>query len=566
MISKRIKQLRNKFSQFNIDGYIIPKNDEFFSEYAVINRLKIISNFSGSAGLAIILRKNNYLFVDGRYSIQAQQQSGKQFKIIEIHKFLPHKIIKNLILGFDPSLLTRKQLNAYFGNSLMLKQINKNLIDEIYKEKTSKTETFFSLNTKVAGETFKSKINKIRNILKSNKTDYLFVSSPENVAWVLNIRGSDNPNSPIPNCRLIIGKGKELFLIAQKEKTLKIIKEKKLSKKQIISPEKFEDLIKKLKGNKFIIDPLSCSVINENIIKSKFQIISIVDPCYKLKSIKNSSEIKHMINAHIEDGIALTKFIYWIKNINKKKITEIDSQNKLEKFRKLNKNYLFPSFNTIAGTGPNAALPHYIASKKSNKTINKNDIFLCDSGGQYKFGTTDVTRTICFSKQKNSIKDIFTKVLKGHIAVATTDLKKFNTGKKIDVRARQFLKKDGLDYAHGTGHGVGFFSNVHEGPQSITKINTVKLEKGMIVSNEPGYYKKGHYGIRIENLVYIKKINKKLYFKNLTLAPIEKNLINFKLLNNKEKKYLNEYHKKIYMTLNPYLNKAEKTWLKSFIS
>ena len=467
MITKRIKQLRNKFNQFDIDGYIIPKNDEFFSEYAAINRLKIISNFSGSAGLAIVLRKNNYLFVDGRYTIQAQQQSGKQFKIIEIHKFLPHKIIKNLTLGFDPSLLTRKQLNVYFGNSLMLKQINKNLIDEIYKEKISKTKTFYSLNNKVAGETFKSKINKIRSILRSNKADYLFVSAPENVAWVLNIRGSDNPNSPIPNCRLIIGKDKGLFLITQKEKALKIINDKKLSKKQIINPEKFEDLIKKLKGNRFIIDSLSCSIINENIIKSKFHIINIDDPCYKLKSIKNSSEIKHMINAHIEDGVALTKFIYWIKNINKKKITEIDSQNKLEKFRKLNKNYLFPSFSTIAGTGPNAALPHYIASKKSNKTIKKSDIFLCDSGGQYKFGTTDVTRTICFSKQKNSTKDIFTKVLKGHIAVATTNLKKFNTGKKVDARARQFLKKDGLDYAHGTGHGVGFFSNVHEGPQSI---------------------------------------------------------------------------------------------------
>ena len=564
MITKRIKQLRNKFNQFDIDGYIIPKNDEFFSEYAAINRLKIISNFSGSAGLAIVLRKNNYLFVDGRYTIQAQQQSGKQFKIIEIHKFLPHKIIKNLTLGFDPSLLTRKQLNAYCGNSLTLKQIDKNLIDEIYKEKISKTKTFYSLNNKVAGETFKSKINTIRNILKSNKADYLFISAPENVAWVLNIRGSDNPNSPIPNCRLIIGKDKGLFLITQKEKASKIIKNKKLSKKQIISPEKFEDLIKKLKGNRFIIDSLSCSIINENIIKSKFQITNIDDPCYKLKSIKNSSEIKHMINAHIEDGVALTKFIYWIKNINKKKITEIDSQNKLEKFRKLNKNYLFSSFNTIAGTGPNAALPHYIASKKSNKTIKKSDIFLCDSGGQYKFGTTDVTRTICFSKQKNSTKDIFTKVLKGHIAVATTNLKKFNTGKKVDARARQFLKKDGLDYAHGTGHGVGFFSNVHEGPQSITKINTVKLKKGMIVSNEPGYYKKGHFGIRIENLVYIKKINKKLLFENLTLAPIEKDLINFKILNNKEKKYLNKYHKKVYMTLNPYLNKAEKTWLKSF--
>ena len=399
MITKRIKQLRNKFNQFDIDGYIIPKNDEFFSEYAAINRLKIISNFSGSAGLAIVLRKNNYLFVDGRYTIQAQQQSGKQFKIIEIHKFLPHKIIKNLTLGFDPSLLTRKQLNAYCGNSLTLKQIDKNLIDEIYKEKISKTKTFYSLNNKVAGETFKSKINRIRNILKSNKADYLFISAPENVAWVLNIRGSDNPNSPIPNCRLIIGKDKGLFLITQKEKASKIIKNKKLSKKQIISPEKFEDLIKKLKGNRFIIDSLSCSIINENIIKSKFQITNIDDPCYKLKSIKNSSEIKHMINAHIEDGVALTKFIYWIKNINKKKITEIDSQNKLEKFRKLNKNYLFSSFNTIAGTGPNAALPHYIASKKSNKTIKKSDIFLCDSGGQYKFGTTDVTRTICFSKQ-----------------------------------------------------------------------------------------------------------------------------------------------------------------------
>ena len=565
MIDKRIKQLRNKFNRFNIDGYIVPKNDEFFSEYAVIDRLKIISNFSGSAGLAVVLRKNNYLFVDGRYTIQAQQQSGKQFKIIEIHKFLPHKIIKNLTLGFDPSLLTRKQLNIYFGNSLMLKQINKNLIDEIYKEKSSKTKTFFSLNNKVAGETFKSKLNKIRNILKLNKADYLFVSAPENVAWALNIRGSDNPNSPIPNCRLIIGKDKSLFLITQKEKVLKIIKDKKLSQKQIINPSKFKDLIKELKGNKFIIDSLSCSVINENIIKSKFHIINIDDPCYKLKSIKNSSEIKHMINAHIEDGVALTKFIYWIKNINKKKITEIDSQNKLEKFRKLNQNYLFPSFNTIAGTGSNGAIVHYRASKKSNKTIKKSDIFLCDSGGQYKFGTTDVTRTICFSKQKNSIKDIFTKVLKGHIAVATTNLKKFNIGKKVDARARHFLKKDGLDYAHGTGHGVGFFSNVHEGPQSITKINTVKLKKGMIVSNEPGYYKKRHYGIRIENLVYIKKISKKLNFENLTLVPIEKDLINFNLLTNKEKNYLFQYHLNVYSKISKFLNNKERKWLASLI-
>jgi len=231
-------------------------------------------------------------------------------------------------------------------------------------------------------------------------------------------------------------------------------------------------------------------MLNISGIISKFIRNSSQREIDKLKSIKNSSEIRHMVNAHIEDGLALTKFIFWIKNTNKKKITEIDAQNKLEKFRKLNKNYLFPSFNTIAGTGPNGAIVHYKTSKKSNKIIKKNDIFLCDSGGQYKYGTTDVTRTICFSKQRKSIRDKFTKVLKGHIAVATSNLKKFNNGKKIDVRARQFLKKDGLDYAHGTGHGVGFFSNVHEGPQSISKYNTIKLEEGMIISNEPGYYKK----------------------------------------------------------------------------
>ena len=565
MINKRIKLLRSKFIHHKIDGYVIPKNDQFFSEYAAEDRLKIISNFSGSAGLAIVLKKKSYLFVDGRYTIQAQQQSGKKFKIIEIHKFLPFKIIKNLKLGFDPSLFTRKQLNVYFNNSLILKPINKNLVDEIYKDKTSKNKIFFSLTNKVAGKTFQSKINNVRNILKRNKADYLFISAPENVAWLLNIRGSDNPNSPIPNCRLIIGKDKGLFLITQKEKTLKIIKDKKLSKKQIVNPKNFKDLINKLKGYKFIIDPLSCSLLNENIIKSKFKIINKDDPCYKLKSIKNSSEIKHMINAHIEDGLALTKFIFWIKNINKKKITEVDAQNKLEKFRKLNKNYLFPSFNTIAGTGSNGAIVHYRASKESNKTIKKSDVFLCDSGGQYMFGTTDVTRTICFSKQPNSIKNVYTKVLKGHIAVATSNLKKFNNGKKIDVRARQFLKKDGLDYAHGTGHGVGFFSNVHEGPQSISKYNTIKLEEGMIISNEPGYYKKNHYGIRIENLVYVKKNKKKLQFENLTLAPIEKDLINYDLLNKNEKNYLFNYHLNVYTKHSKFLNKKEKKWLAGLI-
>ena len=565
MIRKKIEKLRKNFEQYKIDGYIIPKNDEFFSEYTLKDRLKTISNFSGSAGLAIILKKINYLFVDGRYTIQAKQQSGNQFKIIEIHKFLPKNILNNLKLGFDPSLFTKKALFLNFDKSQQLIAIKNNLIDKIYKNKEPKRKQFYSLPTKSVGESHQSKINKIQKILKLKKADYLFISSPENVAWLMNIRGYDSPTSPIPNSRLLITKNKKLFLFVDKKIAAKIINERKFLKNQIINPEKFEELVKKLDGSKFIIDSLSCSILNEKIIKSNFKIINEVDPCYKLKSIKNSTEIKNTINAHIEDGLALTKFIYWIKNINKKKITEIEAKNKLQKFRKLNKNYLFPSFDTIAGAGANGAIVHYQVSKKSNKIINKNDLFLCDSGGQYKFGTTDVTRTICFAKPKKYIKDVFTKVLKGHIAVYQTNLQKDNTGKKIDLRARSFLKKDGLDYSHGTGHGVGFFLNVHEGPQSISKYNTVKLEEGMILSNEPGYYKKGHYGIRIENLIFIKKDGKSLRFENLTLAPIEKDLINYDLLSKSEKDYLFRYHLKIYETYSEFLNLKERKWLASLI-
>ena len=565
MIANRIKILKEKFKDLEIDGYIIPKNDEFFSEYAENDRLKNISGFTGSAGLAIILKKNNYLFVDGRYTIQAKNESGKNFKVIKIHKNLPSSIIKNCKLGFDPHLFTSSKLKNYFSNNITLVAINENLIDNIYKNKLKKTKSFFSLPQKIAGESHRSKINKIINFLEFNKTNYLFISAPENVAWLLNIRGYDNPTSPIPNSRLIIGRDKTLLLITEKNNAQKIIAEKKILSHNIISFSKFSEVIKDLKGTNFIIDSQSCSVFFEKVIKSKFKIINKKDPIYKLKSIKNSSEIKHMIDAHIKDGLALTRFIYWIKNINNKNITEVDAQNKLEKFRKKNSDYLYPSFNTIAGSGSNGAIVHYRATKFNTKVINKKDIFLCDSGGQYRYGTTDVTRTLCFSKPRQYIKDIFTKVLKGHIAVALTNLKKDNTGKKIDLRARRYLKEDGLDYDHGTGHGVGFFLNVHEGPQSISKYNATRIEKGMVLSNEPGFYKKNHFGIRIENLLYVSQNNNNLHFENLTLAPIDKDLINYTLLDKIEKDYLFKYHLNIYAEFSKYLSKKEKKWLASLI-
>jgi len=564
MIKNKINILRKKFRKYKIDGYIIPKNDDYFSEYAKNDRLKTITKFSGSAGIAVILKKKNYLFVDGRYTIQAYQESSKNFDIIEIHKKLSHKVIKNYNLGYDPSLFTNKTLKKYFAQNNLV-SIGQNLIDEISIFKEKITKPFYSLEKKIVGETHQSKISKVVSFLNSKKADFLFVSAPENVAWLLNIRGHDNPNSPIPNARLIIDKNRKIRLFSEKKKTFNIIKEKKIKKDQVINNSEFLTTINQLSGRNFIIDNKTCSIFYENIIKTKFKILKLNDPIYNLKSIKNMCEIKHMIEAHKKDGLALTRFIYWIKNINKKTITEVDAQNKLEKFRKLNKNYLFPSFNTIAGTGSNGAIVHYRATSKNTQKIFKKDIFLVDSGGQYKYGTTDVTRTICFTEQKLAIKNAYTNVLKGHIAVVKTNLNKANTGKKIDIRARKFLKRDGKDYAHGTGHGVGFFLNVHEGPQSISKYNNIKIEKGMILSNEPGYYKEKHFGIRIENLVYAKKLKKKLSFENLTLVPIEKDLINYQLLDEYEKDYLFRYHLKVYYEYSDSLNKKERMWLASLI-
>ena len=528
-----IKKLRSSFYKYKIDGYLIPKNDEFFSEFANKDRLKKVTNFKGSAGYAIILKDKNYLFVDGRYTIQANIESGKKFKILDLEKIFGFREINNQIIGIDPALFTSNQIKKIFPKK-NFKVLHENLVDKIVNFKKLKNNKFYSLDKKITGESQKSKINKIVNYLNEKDIDYIFVSAPENVAWLLNIRGNDSPTSPIPNSHLIISRNKKKIIIAKKKKLKFLIKKKYFKSSEVIDPNEIEILNNKLIGKSILLDIKSCSFKFEKIFSKKFRVIKKIDPTYFLKSIKNKTEITNMINAHVEDGVALTKFLFWIKNINKKTITEVDAQNKLESFRKKNKNYLYPSFNTIAGTGKNAAIVHYRANKNNTAVIKSKDIFLCDSGGQYKYGTTDVTRTICFSKQSNKIKKIFTNVLKGHIAVANINLNKINVGKKIDLKARKFLKQEGLDYGHGTGHGVGFFLNVHEGPQGISKYNSVKIKPGMIVSNEPDIIKK-KFGIRIENLLYANKKGRKFCFENLTLAPIDNDLVNFHQLNQKEK-------------------------------
>ena len=561
MISQKLKKLKNKFYHYKIDGYLVPKNDEYFSEFTQKDKLKTITGFNGSFGLAIILKKKNFLFVDGRYVEQAKIQVGKKFKILEIPKKLPHQILNSkLNLGFDPTVFTSRSLHYFFRNKIKLTPITKTIIkSDILKNQGSKN--FYSLNSKVVGETVNSKIKRLIQILKKDGSDHIFISAPENVAWLLNIRGWDNPFSPIPNCRIVLNTKGKISFFSDIKKSSNILKKKSFSKISFFKENQIENFLRRLNAEKFIIDKNSCSILFENLISSKFQISKIGDPLYLMKSIKNKVEINKTIESHIHDGVAVTKFLYWIKKNQDKKISEIDAEKKLESLRKQNKNYLFPSFSTISATGKNGSIIHYRASNKTCRKIKPNDIYLCDSGGQYKYGTTDVTRTISFKPQPKNIKDTFTRVLKGHIAVATANISKQKTGSNIDKLARNYLKKVKKDFSHGTGHGVGFFLNVHEGPQAISKRNNIKLREGMILSNEPGFYLQGKYGIRIENLVYIKKEKNNLVFKNLTLVPIDVSLVNFKLLSSQEKKYLINYHFEVYSKIQKFLSFSQKKWL-----
>ncbi len=556
-------KINNIISSNNLDGYILPKNDNYFTEYSKINNLKSITNFSGSAGFAIFLKNKKYLFVDGRYIIQAEKEVGKKFEIFEIPYVWPKDILeKKFKIGFDPDLFTWETLNKYFGYNYNLVPLNFKFKK---KSNTKDNYPFFNIKTSTAGESVNQKINRLIEIMKKKKIDYNFISSGENICWLLNIRGKDLPNSPIANCKMILTKDKKIYFFSSQDKIKKIKLSHKKLKIQFLKEDNIFKCLINLKSGNFCIDDKTCSVFEESLISYKFKIVSKKDHLYNLKSLKNKIEIKNMINAHIEDGVALTKFLYWIKNLKINNLTEKKIERKLESFRKRSKNYLYPSFDTIAGSGPNGAIIHYRSDKLSNRKLKNDDLLLLDSGGQYKWGTTDVTRTICFSKVSNRVKNIFTRVLKGHIAVALSNIKKLRNGHNIDKIARKSLNSIGLDYRHGTGHGVGAFLNVHEGPQGISKNNFVKLKEGMVLSNEPGFYKKNDFGIRIENLVFIKKIRSKLLFENLTMAPIDTDLINLKMLNREEKKYLFKYHFDVYNNISPFLNKNEKKWLASLI-
>lgn len=569
-----LNKLKKVLIKKNIDAYLVPKNDFFFNEFIKTgnDRLRYVSNFTGSAGTALILHKKNYLFVDGRYTLQAKQESGHLFNIIDISKINILSFLKknytNIKIGFDPNLFRFQAIKNILKEKINLVSIEKNLIEQIWKDKKKEvSKNAFILENQYCGISHIKKIKKLRDLLDINKKNSFFISSNENVCWLLNIRGEDSIYSPLLNAFALIQQNKITVFCNLKKVSNKLIK----SFKKDVQFSDIKSLKEKLIKTKIFsvkIDPATTSYglikfLQSSKIKCKF----IQDPIFHLKSKKNKIEIQNLKIAHMFDGVALVKLFFWINQFkNKKKINEISCQKQLENFRKENSFYLGPSFPPISGFNKNGAIIHYNATNKTNQLLTGNGIYLLDTGGQYLCGTTDVTRTISLGKPSLYKKNIYTRILKGHLALKNFQLKNNTTGAQLDRAARKYLKQIGLDYPHSTGHGVGYCLNVHESPPSISKKSKDKFAVGQVVSNEPGYYLERQFGMRIENLIYVNKIKKKLLFEDLTLVPYDKNLINKDLLSRLEIKYLNNYHKEVFEKLNSFLNLKELNFLKKICS
>lgn len=571
----KLQKLRKLMQTRNIDVCLINQTDEFQNEFlpTYSQRLQWLTNFSGSAGEAIITMSKAYLFVDGRYTLQAKNEVNKNiYKVYNYTEKTPTEILKSfkfkkINFGMDGNIISVKKFNnltSEIGKNVSIKLLKENLVDLIWHDRPKiKKSIIWHHHYKFHGTKVSDKIKSVTKIIKKQQAQYLFVSSNESICWLLNLRSNDLPYTPIFMSRLIISALGECFLFANIKSSIKFSKQIKIHQ---IEPKFLTSFLSNtVSSQKIIADPRTLpSNIYQSLKKLKSKIKLIDDSIEILKSQKNNTEIKGVRSAHLRDGVALTKAIFWIKeSVMKKGLTELQAVKRIDTNRSKNKHFHSLSFPTIAGSGPNGAIVHYHANKKTNRIIKDTDLFLIDSGGQYLDGTTDVTRTISFNKVSKEQKKMNTLVLKGHIAVATSKFSKSETGKNLNVNARKYLKEHNCNFDHGTGHGVGYFLNVHEGPQSISSVSKVKFLPGMIISNEPGYYKANAYGIRIENLITVRKLGNKYEFENLTLAPIDKKLIEVSLLTTNEISWLNTYHKLVYSKLNKYLKPKEKIWLKA---
>ena len=580
-IKKNISNLRKLMKKYFIDIYIVPHNDEYLSEYVPDNkeRLRWICGFSGSAGSLLVTNKKLYLFTDGRYILQAKQQTKNlECKIINISDVKPFDYIEKNHTKFKKIGIESKTISLFEYNylkkaisktPLKIKTINNNLIDLLWHRKlcVQNKKKYFFLSKKYTGENSTKKLEKTCAYLLKENADYIFTQDSESIAWLNNLRGNDLPHTPIAFCNALISKNDQKIFFENKNITEKTI-QKFTKNTKLYNTSELSEILKRQcsKKSKIIIDQNKISLFNYHLLKKVTKNLLIKnDILLSYRSIKNLTEIKCSRQAHILDGIAMCKFLYWYKSYQGT-LSELDVVDKINSFRHINKDFICTSFPTIAGAGKNGAIIHYQPNNLTNKKIKKNDILLLDSGGQYFCGTTDVTRTITRSRSvsKEIIFD-YTTVLKSHIGVNICKFPSGTPGSFLDTVARKKLWDIGEDFAHSTGHGVGFCLNVHEGPFSISLKNTSPLKERMIFSNEPGLYKNGKYGIRIENLVFTKgiKFNKRkfLTIETLTLVPYEKDLINIKLLNFDEKKWLNNYHKNVIKNIAPHLKDLERKWL-----
>ncbi|MES2253159.1 MAG: aminopeptidase P family protein [Pseudomonadota bacterium] len=581
--SEKLNLLRQELKKTKAYAYLVPTNDAFQNECrdASDERLAWLTGFDGSAGFGIITLEKAAVFVDGRYTLQVQNQiDSTLFEGLSFDKrdtWIAANTPANAVVLYDPWLFNYTDLKAWQTRAkemhFDLRPTPVNLIDSIWFDRPQpQNKPAFLHETAQAGLTFLQKRDSLIHFLKQNKADALLIGNSESLNWLLNIRGFDLPYTPVSNMYGLFHKNGFIDIFCDLLKITTQLSDSFASNASFHDLSTCESFFKqKLNRKNIVFDSTKTPVALVSFLQHDHnKLILLTDPCIALRALKNPAELRGFRQSHRRDGVALVNFLAWIsEEALKSTLTEIDAADYLEDCRREQKLFHSLSFPTIAGFGSNGAIIHYRATPATNTRIKPNNLLLVDSGAQYLDGTTDVTRTIAIGKPTPEHMDRFTRVLKGHIALAQAIFPPNTTGAQLDVLARQFLWQVGLDYNHGTGHGVGSFLNVHEGPHGISKASSrVSLEPGMIVSNEPGYYKTGQYGIRIESLVAIVEISPatddqaaKLGFETLTLAPIDRNLIKKELLTIDEIAWLNSYHQHVYTHLSPYLGAKVKEWL-----
>lgn len=584
----RLAALRAAMEAEGVDGFLVPVTDEFQCEYPAeaFHRLKWLTGFSGSAGMGVVLQNKAAMFVDSRYTLQARQQvdttayDQEELSVENIARWVAKNLPKGKALGIDPRLHTWAEVEAYRKEldavGVELKPVESNLIDQIWQDRPAIPTTPVRVyGEEYAGESSNSKRGRISQSVKDAGADAAMITDQASIAWLLNVRGNDVSHTPLALSYLLLdGSGKATWFIDENKISDEV-------RAHVGTDVTIQDISKmeahftgsemQNAGLKVQFDLKRSPLFIRRLIEDNGNaIVEGDDPCLLPKAMKNEVEVAGIRDAHVRDGVALTKFLCWLDGeASKRDVTELEVEKKLLDFRTEQDKFQEPSFDTIAGAGEHGAIVHYRATEESDKVLAKNSMFLLDSGGQYLDGTTDVTRTTVIGDPTDEQKKRFTQVLKGHINLGRAVFSKGMSGAHLDILAREALLADGVNYGHGTGHGVGAYLGVHEGPQGIHTRAHTPLEPGMVISNEPGYYKEGEYGIRIESLVVVREREKAnenapvtYEFETLTLAPIERRLIDPALLTHEEVKWLDSYHQKVFDTLSPQMDAKERAWLK----